>query len=266
LSRTSFRTELALWLVLLAGFSPVIVQFLRVEAWFAPPTTLVAPVLIAILVRRGVGVVDPPRPAGVALIVVGLVLEVAGIALRTWTVAWLGFPVAAVGMALWLGRPSWRVAVLALGLVQLPESLRAVGSPAPESALISGVCGAWRAVGLDFDCIGPIARFTDRQLDLQPADVGWALAPLLAQLGWFLAVMEGASWWRALLRAAAFAAAVVVVQPLSIGLALGLLVVSSQEVARAWLSHGAWATCTIAAVAVASSGRRARTRRRTSSC
>ena len=34
MSRTSIRTELALWLALLAGFSPVLVQFARFEAWF----------------------------------------------------------------------------------------------------------------------------------------------------------------------------------------------------------------------------------------
>jgi hypothetical protein len=77
------------------------------------------------------------------------------------------------------------------------------------------------------------------------------LAPVLAQLGWFLALRDGANGLRALRRALAIAAAVVVVQPLAIALALGLLVVSSGDLARAWLSHGVWLTCTAGVLLVA---------------
>jgi hypothetical protein len=244
------RSSLLLWLALLAGFSPVLVAFMRHEVWSAPSSTLAAPILIAICLWLGADTIERPRTGGAGLIAAGLLLELMGIALEIWTVAWLGFPVAVIGLALWLGRPSWRVAVLALGLVAIPESLRIAGSPGPESALLSGVCAAWHALGVDFSCIGPVARFADRRLELQPSDVGWTLAPLLAQLGWFCAVIDGASGLRAPRRAAAFAAAVVVVQPLAIGLALGLLIVSSGQMASAWLSHGVWIACTLGALAV----------------
>jgi hypothetical protein len=239
-----------LWLALLAGFSPVLVEFARHEIWWAPSSTLAAPILFAVALWSGAQRADPPRAIGAALIAAGLLFELAGIALEIWTVAWLGFPVAVLGLSLWLGRPSWRIAVLAFGLVPLPESLRVAASPGPESTLLSGVCAAWHALGVDFDCVGPVARFAGRRLELQAADVGWTLAPLLAQLGWFCAVVEGASGPRALQRAAAFGAAVVIVQPLAIALALVLLAAISEEVARLWLSQGVWIVCTIGALAV----------------
>ena len=248
MSRTSIRTELALWLALLAGFSPVLVQFARLEAWFAPPSTLVAPVLIAICLWRGIVPSEEPRRAGASLIAAGLLLELIGIALHIWTLAWLGFPVAVLGMALWLGRPSWKVAVLAFGLVPIPESFRAIGTPAPESALLAGACAVWRALGVVFSCTGPVARLGDRPLELVPDDVGWTLAPLLAQLGWFLAVSERASTPRALRSALSFAAATIAVAPLSIALALGLLAASSEATARVWLTHGLWFGCFAAAL------------------
>jgi len=259
LSAPPVRSRLALWAVLLTGFSPVIVRFLRVEAASAPPSTLVAPVLIAIALWRGSAPAEPPRRAGVALVAVGLVLELFGTAMDVWTVAWLGLPVAVIGMSLWLGAPSWRVAVLALGLVPIPESIRGAWTPAPESALLAGACAAWRAVGVAFSCTGPVARLGDRHLELFHDDVGFGLAPLLAQLGWFLAVDRGASAARALRAAALSAAAVVVLAPLAIAFALGIFAASSPVVARVWLSPGLWvACCAVALASIAGTQRGAR--------
>lgn len=241
------RSRQLLWLALLAGFSPVLVELARHEIWLAPSSTLAAPILIAVALWRGADAADRPRAAGAALIAAGLGLELAGIALEIWTVAWLGFPLAVLGLSLWLGRPSWRIAVLAFGLVPVPESLRTAGAPGPETALLSGVCEAWRALGVDFSCIGPNAQIAQQRLEMQATDVGWALAPVLAQLGWFRAVIDRSSAGHALRRAIGYAAAVLVVQPLALALALGLLLAGAQDAARAWLSHGVW----IAAVIVA---------------
>jgi hypothetical protein len=248
LSPTPFRTELALWIALFAGFSPAIAQFVGFEAWYAPPSTLLAPVLIAICLWRKNVPRETPRRAGAAWIAVGLLFELVGIALRTWTCEWLGFPVAVVGMALWLGNPSWRIAVLALGLVPIPDSIRNAHTPGAETALLSGACAVWRALGVAFSCTGPVARFGDRHLELIPDDVGWVFAPLLAQLGWFIAVSARMSTLRALRTALFFAAAALAIAPLAIALALGLLAVSSEAVARAWLAPGAWLACSAAAI------------------
>jgi hypothetical protein len=233
-----------LWLALLAGFLPVIAEYARgFGAHYSPASTLLAPVLIALCVWHGRAGVQEPRRIGAALIAAGLLLELAGLAARTWTVAWLGFPVAVVGMALWLGRPSWRVAVLAFGLVPIPVALQVTLSPTLESALLSAACTLWRGVGLDFSCSGPDAQLGEHRLGLGAEDVGWILAPVLAQLGWFVGVCEGASTGRALRRALAFGAATLLVQPLAIAIALGLLAVSTPVVARAWLSQGVWLLC-----------------------
>jgi hypothetical protein len=248
LTRAPTRTELALWLALFAGFSPVLTAFARHEAWYAPPSTLVAPVLIAVALARGIGVRDEPRRWDAALIAAGLAFELIGIALRTWTVAWLGFPIAVLGMALWLGVPSWRIAALAFGLVPIPEGIRGAFTPAAESALLSGACAAWRTLGVDFSCTGPVARLGARHLELVHDDVGWALAPLLAQLGWFVAVCAKASTARALRQALVFAVGTIAIQPLAVAVALGLLALGSGSVAHAFLSAGLWLGCTAVAL------------------
>lgn len=238
---SSAKTDAWLWLALLVGFSPVIAEFVRgFASGSSPPSTLLAPILIGVSLWRGAQLADGPRRAGLALIAAGLLFQLVGIATRTWTFAWLGLPIAVLGMSLWLGRPSWRVAALAFGLVPVPVSIEIAFTPIAETALLTRACAAWQSLGFAFSCTGPVARLGDRHLELAPSDVGWTLAAVLAQLGWFLAVREGASGPRALRRAVAFTAGAVVLQPLAIGLALGLLAVTSEAVARAWLAPGVW--------------------------
>jgi hypothetical protein len=246
------RSELVLWLALFAGFSPALAEFARGFAdGSSPPSALLAPVLLAVCMRRRVAPAEAPRAAGAALVAAGLLLELAGIALRTWTLEWLGFPIAATGMALWLGHPSWRIAVLAFGLVPVPVSLEAAFTPAPETALLSAACAGWRAVGVAISCVGPVAHLGERHLELQFAHAGFTLAWVLAQLGWFLAVCRGADGWRALRTALAGAAAALVVQPLAIAVAVGLFAAGSAPAALAWLSPGVWLACTAGTLGVA---------------
>jgi hypothetical protein len=245
------RSELALWAALFAGFSPALAEFARGFAdGSSPPTTLLAPVLIAVCACRRVAPAEPPRAAGAALIAVGLLCELAGIALHTWTLEWLGFPIAATGMALWLGRPSWRVAVLAFGLVPVPVSVEAALTPAPETALLSASCAGWRALGLALSCIGPVAHLGERHLELRFTDAGLTLAWVLAQLGWFRSVCRGAAGARALSAALAGAAAALVVQPLAVAVAVGLFAARSAPAALAWLSPGVWLVCAAGMLAV----------------
>lgn len=244
----SLLAQLVPWLALIAGFSPALVQFVRDEAATAPPSTLVAPALIALSLWRGSVHPEPPRRAGALLLALGLLLELIGIALRIWTVEWLGFPIGVLGLSLWLGMPSWHIAVLAFGLVPIPESIRIAHTPAAEGALLSGACAAWRALGVAFSCTGPVARLGDRHLELGPDDVGWTLAPLLAQLGWFLALSRGARTVAAASTALAFVAATAVIQPSAVFLALGVFAAGWGHPARAWLSHGPWLGSVVGAV------------------
>jgi hypothetical protein len=243
------RSELALWLALGAGFSPALAQFARGFAdTSSPPTTLLAPVLIAVCLWRRVAPAQEPRAAGAALIAVGLFCELAGIAVQAWTLEWLGFPIAVTGMALWLGRPSWRVAVLAFGLVPVPVSLEGAFTPAPETALLSAACAGWRAIGLALSCVGPVAHLGERHLELGYRDAGFTLAWVLAQLAWFVAVCRGAAGVRALRAALAGAAAALIVQPLAVAVAVGLFAAGSARAALAWLAPGVWIACAAAAL------------------
>jgi hypothetical protein len=114
--------------------------------------------------------------------------------LRTWTLEWLGFPIAVTGLALWLGRPSWRVAVLAFGLVSGSREHRGRWHNRRRSrALLSGCVRDLAARGRGRSFVhraGGASRFTTH-LELGYGDVGWTLAWLLAQLGWFRAVILG---------------------------------------------------------------------------
>lgn len=235
-----------LWIALLAGFSPTLAEYTRGlggENPSSPLSTLLAPLLLVLCVWQGRGGVDPPRRSGGLLIGLGLLLELVGIALGVWTVAWLGFPIAALGLALWTGRPSWRVAALTFGLVAVPVTVQAAGSPGPESALLRGACAPWRAVGVAFECTGPVASLGATRLELGPGDLGWTLAWVLAQLGWFRAVYTGAPAAEALRRALAFASATLLLQPVAVGVALGLLAGGFERAARPWLSEGVWLLC-----------------------
>jgi hypothetical protein len=233
--------ELVLWLALLVGFLPVLAEYLRgFAARYSPASTLLAPVLIALCFWHGKAGEQEPRRIGAMWIAAGLLLELTGLAARTFTVAWLGFPVAVLGMALWLGSPSWRVAVLAFGLVPPPVSLQLTFSPTLETALLSAACAVWRSVGLAVSCSGPEAQLGAHRLGLGAEHVGWILVPVFVQLGWFVAICAESSTGRALRTALAFGVAALVVQPLAIVIALGLLAVSTPVVAGGWLSHGVW--------------------------
>jgi hypothetical protein len=138
--------------------------------------------------------------------------------------------------------------VLAFGLVPVPVSLEVSFTPMAETALLSAVCAGWRAVGLALSCVGPIAHLGERHLELRYTDAGFALAWVLAQLGWFVAVSRGAGGARPLWGALVGAAAALVVQPLAVVVAIGLFAAGSTPAAHAWLSPGVWIACAAAAL------------------
>ena len=88
------------WLALGVAFSPVLVNLARsVGEYPEQRVTLLAPVLLLLAIRRS----GPGRPAGrwdgAVAIAVGVALEMLGIFTRSWSIARLGLPVAALGLA-----------------------------------------------------------------------------------------------------------------------------------------------------------------------
>lgn len=241
------RIEVALWLALLAAFSPVIAEFLRgLGSDFAPRTSLLSPLLLTLCLLRGRGVRGASGRDGLALLAAGGALELAGLFAGAWTIALLGLPVAFAGMARLLGRPSLPVALLGFGIAPVPDSVLSFHSPVPESTLLAGVCALVRGLGAELSCTGPTAIANTHVLELYGADVGLPLAVVLTELGWFAALWQGLDWRSALRRALLFASATVVIQPLALAVALVVLAAGSEDLARGWLEHGPWLGCTAA--------------------
>jgi len=241
------RSELLLWLALFAAFSPVLAELAgSLRAGFIPWTLIVGPALLAILMLRGIGRAGTRSAAGPPLLVLGVLLQLLGIFAATWSLARLGLATAVVGLALYLGGPSLRVALLALGVVPVPVTLVNLYSPRAESLLLGAVCAPAQAVGLAVSCTGPVAEIGGERLELLGRDVGLPLAVVLAELGWYAGLVSGISWRRSVGRAGRFAAAVLVIQPAAVALALFFLATRGDAAARLWLDTGVAATCTLA--------------------
>lgn len=260
---------LASWLALALGFSPALVELAR-HLLAAPIDryALLAPILLLLAVRAEREHEARPRRDGWPLLVLGVGLELAGIAVDTDSAMRLGLALGVVGMARRLGRPSWRASVLALGVVPLPVSLLDLASPELEEVLAWAAARADSALGLPVAAAGSALRADALLLPLRSDHSGLPLAWVCAELAWFAghrlrwSVRASVS---AVLAAglAAFPIQLLVVTAAGAALALG-----APEPARALLD-GAWLAVAAALLlailrAAAGPGPRAPGRARTS--
>ena len=91
--------------------------------------TLLAPLLLLLALRSDANAPAPPRRDGLVALAAGVVLEVFGVAAESWSLARLGLPVAAMGLARYAGRPPVAVAALLLFAIPLPDTLVTLPSP-----------------------------------------------------------------------------------------------------------------------------------------
>jgi len=228
------------WLGLLVAFSPVLLDLLANAAHDpADRATLLAPLLLALAWRSGPP--DPPRPGlGLCAVLLGAVLELLGILAVTWTLARLGLPVAALGVALWTGRPRLPCALLAFFVVPVPETVSMLGAPWLESWLGGLAASLVALFGPAFTVSGPVIRGAGGTLTLAAADAGIPLAAALASLGWFAAVRAGGGLPEAVARAALAALLAPPLQLVALVVAVAVLALGHADAARVGLSHGPW--------------------------
>jgi hypothetical protein len=203
---------MAAWLALAVGFSPVLVDLARnLLAFPHDHCTLVAPVLLALVLRAGVPRQGPRPGLGAGLIACGASLQLAGIAIDGWSLSRLGLPVAALGVAAWLGCPPLAATALLFWLVPIPDSILVALSPSGESLLSRLGVALARPLAAELEAVGSLVRAGDAYLPLEARDWGHAPIWALSATGWFASVRLGRSvatgmLWAALGGAAGIAA------------------------------------------------------------
>jgi len=233
------RSEALLWALLVAAFSPVLVDLashLAAEPWSVYVLAFVV-LFVAESRRAGYGEARPRLAFG--LILAGLVLELVMVRAGWPRMARPGWVAAAFGLTQLVGRPApWR-ATLLLWWIPVPQALLGLTHPLLAKALATpGALGAG-ALGADVT-LGPIAGselaarlgdgLADGALPLVPGDAGIPLAVSFAGLAWWAALARGREPVGALRSAVLAALCALPLQALVLasGIALGL-----------WLSAGA---------------------------
>jgi hypothetical protein len=236
------RSTSWLWLALLLAFSPVLASVVP-DLGLAPRHAFVVFVgllLGALLIRQRREPARPGRRAGLGLLLLGLVLELLGLAGETQILARLGLPVAALGLALWRGAPAPLSLSLGFWMVPLPNTLVELTSPGLEAAWARLAAGLWSALGLPLQATGITLEGPLQRLVLRSENGGLLNAHCLAAVGWFLAVWRGGGTARALRGATLGYALGFLLQPPAVLLAGLLVALGQRELARAWLTHGVW--------------------------
>lgn len=238
---TDSRRGALLWGGLAVAFSPIL-QDLAETLWENPNQryVLLSLLLIGILLASGSRLRHGPQypGVGVALLALGLMAEMLGIAAGSSLIARGGLPVAMSGVSLIVAGPDPRLLILAFGLVPLPDFLIHATSPGFESLLSAGAGWALELMGFHLKVGGPLLHYDGARFELQAADSGIVTAILLAEVGWYSALRADLATSQAVRRALGSALLAVVVQPLLILVCVATLVVGVPEPGRFVMTHG----------------------------
>lgn len=243
--------RLALWMALGVALSPSIFELGR--HWLDEPWTRYSALFVPLWLLGVRSAPGPARPrrAGAVLVAIGVLLSVVSVGGGMPRFGRPGIALSAVGMALALGTPSLPRALLVLWIVPVPTLFVsafsglevATAHAAARLAQAVGVDAGLRATPEAIELVGSAGN-----LALAPEQGGLPLAVLLGGLGWYGAVRRGASSgsaFRACLRAAPWA---LLVQPIGIGCAAGLLFAGATVSARLLLDPGIWITAALVAL------------------
>jgi len=229
------------WLALACAFSPVLIQLARAvpELQFGW-SVLLAPALMISLAVRDRHRAVPRRGLAQALLAIGLLIELIGLAGGSPGIARVGLPVSVVGLVLWTGFPSVKTAMLAFWAVPIPVAIYGLTTPNLESAYAHLGAAFGALLGADIHAGGPLMRTGADHLELDPYHNGLHLSFVMTQLVWYAAARNGTSVPKTLGRMVCVAVAAVPLQILAVLVAVLLLLAGAPDAANLWLDHGAW--------------------------
>jgi hypothetical protein len=175
-------------------------------------------------------------------------MEVLGILAGSWSIARLGLPVAALGLARWRGSPRSAAIALLFFAIPLPDTLVLLSSPSLETAVTQLAGAALRALGAPVEAIGFTLVAAAGRIELGPAEAGLTLAVAFAALGWYSAARRGEGVGPAALRAACAAWLAIPVQWLVVLTAGGLLAAGLPDLGELWLRQVSWIAASLLAL------------------
>lgn len=238
--RPSLRAPLT-WLGLALAASPVLVGWIAdLRAQPIGRYVVVPAAALLVLIVRDADWRAGRRPRVAALLCsVAAAMLLSGIAFDVAVIARLGAATGLCGVSVLNGRPRLATAALGFAVVPLPTSILLLTSPGLESALARVASAVLRGIGGEVDAIGPVFRGPGGvQLSLLGTDGGIPTALALGTLGWALAVARGDAIQGVVRSALRGLSLVLLVQPLALVVAAGLVAAGSPEAARTLLSTG----------------------------
>jgi len=238
------------WLALVVAFSPTLAQWARgLREYPEDRVALLAPLLLGLAISRDSGVTSPSRRDGALALGFGIGLELLGLLSDAQSVSALGFPIAALGVARWLGHPRPVVMALLFFAVPLPDSILMLSSPELETAVAHAASATLRALGFAVEARGFSLLATAGRIELQPAACGAVLATAFAALGWYSAVRSGGGFVKALRRGALAALCALPVQALVVVVSGVLLAQGLRDAGWLWLTQGGWIASSVVGLA-----------------
>ena len=231
----------ASWVALAVAFSPVL-QDLGRNAVQHPEdrVILVAPLLLLLALRGESTRAPTARRDGALAIALGVGLEWIGLATEASSIARLGLPIAALGLARFTGRPAVATAALLFFAIPVPDSLVLLVSPALQSATVEALGALLRHAGASVQSDGLAWIGPGKRIVLDPAEGAATLALALGALGWYSALRARKGVASAALRTAWLAS---LAAPLQIAVLLvtgALLAADRGSLASFWLRQGSW--------------------------
>ena len=203
-------------------------------------SVLLAPALMISLVVRERQEPSPRRGWAQALLVVGLTIQLIGLAGGSPGMARVGLPISVMGLALWTGVPSITAAVLAFWAMPIPVTLYGLTTPNLESAYAQLGAAMVGALGADISASGPLIRSGAERLELDPYHSGIHLIFVITELSWYAAARRGLPPMVALARTAGATLLAIPLQLFAVWVAVLLLAAGASGVAHLWLDHGVW--------------------------
>ncbi len=236
------RGHTVLWIALAAALSPLLVDLAVHEAtneWARGAA--IFPLLLAYCAWRDPA---PPRPArdGLVLLVLGVAIAFIGVGGGMPRAGRPGLALSVIGLARMTGRPSLRVALLALWMIPLPTQIIEAFAPGLDALVANVAAHVATALGVaaHVDASRVFALWLvvpAGRLALFPGDGGLALAWSFAGLGWFVALRREASLTAAAQSALRWMLAAFPLQATALALASAIALLGTPTLARTLLDH-----------------------------